>query len=269
MKTVLQGLLVFVVTAMAVCVSGSSMGAGTGDSDAARTWQGAHVVIPVENPDQPGKYIAMNGAWHNIQFAIDKIKPNKTIPTVIYLHGCTGFHGDSAFRINFLGENGYAVIAPDSFARSYRIPNCNPISKTGGWFREAYRYRQEEIRYAINSVRKLIWVDQGNIFLYGHSEGGLAVARYSGDGFRGHIISGWTCKGKYWGIAAPSHVPVLAMVGSDDKWTGTSMVGDCGQYIKGRPNSRSLIIQGAGHSINSYPEARKAILKFLEINQTN
>jgi hypothetical protein len=44
--------------------------------------------------------------------------------------------------------------------------------------------RLEELEYALKQLRTSSWVDQRNLFLMGHSEGGITVACWGGGGGR-------------------------------------------------------------------------------------
>ena len=90
-----------------------------------------------------------------------------------------------------------------------------PIS--GGAFPAAGRMRQEEIEYALKSLRVAPWADERDFFLMGHSEGGGVVALWQGGGFKAQIISGNRCRQ---GLAAPSTIPVIVIGFVHDPWDG-------------------------------------------------
>ena len=80
-----------------------------------------------------------------------------------------------------------------------------------GWRRSAY---------AAEQIKKLGWADQTRLYLIGASEGAVAAALYRGDEFQARVIAQWTCLGAplVRGIAAPSHIPILAVVADNDPW---------------------------------------------------
>ena len=83
-----------------------------------RTWQAALVRIPTSR-----------GSFVNTTMAeLEKgtLSHEGVWPTVIYMHGCTGFWSGTKTRIEFLARNGYAVIAPASLARLKYPQSCPP-----------------------------------------------------------------------------------------------------------------------------------------------
>ncbi|MDP6709593.1 MAG: hypothetical protein QF893_24915, partial [Alphaproteobacteria bacterium] len=114
-------------------------------------------------------------------------------PTVLYLHGCAGLDGLTPLRA--MARRGFAVVAPDSFARRFRPRQCDPATLRGGRNVYVFDFRAAEISYAVHRFRRLPWVDKQRLFMLGVSEGGLAVAQYRGDEFRARAITEWTCNG--------------------------------------------------------------------------
>ena len=193
-------------------------------------------------------------------------------PVVVYLHGCTGLGQHQLFQ--HLARAGYVVIASNSMARPYRPLQCDPQTLTGGYNLFVYDFRQAEVSYAVQRLLAMPWVDAGNMFLVGTSEGGVAVALYRGDEFRARVVMQWTCVGRsiVQGIAGPRDSPVLAIVGSGDPWYDPARApnqrGDCGQFMADRPGSQSLLVQAPGqHDVITNPATVDAILSFLGRNR--
>ncbi|HEV8343703.1 MAG TPA: dienelactone hydrolase family protein [Candidatus Binatia bacterium] len=161
-------------------------------SEVERTWQQALVFFP-----KRFSYLRPS-----------EISVRDPHPTVVYLHGCTGITGQDIFWATTLAQAGYAVVMPNSFARHHRRKNCNPRMTSMGLFPEALRMRDEEIRHAVAMLQSSPWVDVKNLFLMGHSEGGAAVSRWYGHGFKALIISGNECRA---GIPAPHGAAILAV----------------------------------------------------------
>ena len=187
---------------------------------------------------------------------------------MVYLHGCTGLRNRDFLKR--LASAGFAVIAPNSFARRHRPLQCDPDSRTGGYNLFVYDFRLAEISYALGRIGELGWVDANNLFLVGASEGGVAAALYRGDEFKARVIAQWTCNGApiVRGIAAPASEPILAIVHIDDPWYAPErtqgQTGDCGQFMAGRPSSRSIVIRGqGGHDVFKEPTNVEAIVAFL------
>ncbi len=183
------------------------------------------------------------------------IKPNIKVPVVLYMHGCKGWNPQTDRFRDLLVSEGYAVFMPDSFQRPGR-KKC----KKQGSLRDRVLLRTEEVEYALKQIRELTWVDQRRVILMGFSEGGNTTDNWSKPGFAAHIIIGSACTLVGGVPAVPPNVPVLAVVGEEDKYRpGLSC-----KIERTIGGSRSIVIPGAGHSVAQYPETRKAIKEFLQ-----
>ena len=238
-----------------------------GRSDIERTWGEAVVALPPAGAAGPA--LGRMGAPETREW-IARHGRGVRLPTVLYMHGCTGI-GNFAF-FERLAEAGFAVIAPDSMARRFRPLQCDPETRTGGFNRFVYDFRQTEIAFALDRMAALDWIDRDNLFLVGTSEGGVAAALYRGGEFRARVIAQWTCHGAaiVEGIAAPPRVPVLAIIRSGDPWYGADRArgqqGHCGAFMDGRPDSRSIVIEGEGeaaHDVYDSTENVETIVRFL------
>ncbi len=129
----------------------------------------------VRIPNGAGKYVSTTIN------KLDKEKFEKHIkhPTVIYFHGCAGVWEGTYTRINYLAKNGYAVIAPVSFARKKYPKSCNVVTKQGGLYRGTLKIRQFDAGFAIEHAKLIPWVDPDNVFLMGLSRGGITTATFS------------------------------------------------------------------------------------------
>ena len=235
-------------------------------SDLERTWDKASVILPAVSGEGPLIRTRVGGALAARAWA--QARQGK-FPTVIYLHGCTGLKNRDF--LERLARAGFAVIAPNSFARAYRPLQCDPKSKTGGYNLFVYDFRLAEISYALHRIGELGWVDQDNLFVVGSSEGGVAAALYRGDQFNARVIAQWTCNGApiVRGIAAPLTEPILAIVHADDPWYAPhrtqGQTGHCGDFMAGRPSSRSIVIRGeGGHDVFKDAKTVEAIVAFLK-----
>lgn len=203
-----------------------------------------------------------------IEAALAQVDPARPLATLIYMHGCTGL-GDFEL-LRKIAQRGFAVVAPDSFARRYRPMQCDPKAHTGGRNVFVFDFRMAEVSYTLHRLRQLPWVDQNRLFLAGTSEGGVAAALYRGDDFRARVIAQWTCHGAplVRGLAAPPNEPVLAVVRADDPWYDPRRTpgqrGDCGAYMGDRPRSESIVLRnGPGHNVFDDPKATRRVLDFL------
>ena len=227
------------------------------------TWLNAKVRIPgsVFAKDVPDVSGRLDSEFVRTRLAA--IPPGKRIPTVLLFHGCKGYNRATRRYSRLLASLDYAVILPDSFARTYRPQTCDPKRKRrirGAPIRLVLGMRLSEIRYAAAKVRELSWVDGNNIYLMGHSQGGFAAAAYSGGEFRGRILSGTSCPR---GIAAPAEEPVLALYSLADPWLRGTLKGTCARWTEDRKNMVVMEFPGIRHDVSVYPETKQAIRRFL------
>lgn len=197
------------------------------------------------------------------------------LPVLIYLHGCAGINRDALSWGSFISGLGFIVILPNSMARNGRVSNCDPKLKKGnGAFPLARAYRQQEITYALNQVIHSPWAQKSNIFLMGHSEGGIAVAQSPRAEFAGEIISGETCTDRknpaYNGIFAPLEMPVLAIAAIHDEWheNKPAVKGRCIDHAQGRSFFVQVDLPGSVHPTYGSPVAREAVEGFLNRHLT-
>lgn len=252
----------------AVCLTGIMSGCASlsGAGDLQLTWVQANVAIPglqgthrLQSLDLAGQ---LGGGGEDRRF-----------PVVVYLHGCTGMGRLEKEFGESLAERGYVFIAPDSMARRYRPLQCDPRNQTGGKNLFVFDFRLAEISYALDQLMTAPWADQENLFLMGGSEGGVAAALYRGDEFSARVIFQWTCHGAplVRGLAESDRSPVLSIVNNGDPWYQPDKTpkqsGNCGDYIKHRPGSSTLVLQRQGvHNVLDLPSVRRAIQLFFEQN---
>jgi dienelactone hydrolase len=184
-------------------------------SDIERTWATAVVALPALSADAP-LVSTMDSPEMTRRLAL--LSDGKSLPVVVYMHGCTGI-GNLDF-MRSLADEGFAVVAPNSFARSFRPLQCEPETNTGGFNVFVYDFRLTEISFALEKLWPAEWADWSRMVLAGASEGAVAVALYRGDEFNGRVIAQWTCNGAplVAGIDAPMDEPIFAVVGADDPW---------------------------------------------------
>ncbi len=201
--------------------------------------------------------------------------PDGRMPTVIYLHGCSGIWQGTYRRVEFLAANGFLVIAPASMARLKYPLSCDPAAHRGGFYRPTLAMRQFDAGYAIARARTLPQVDPDNIFLVGLSQGAIATATFRAANPaqkpRARVVEGWTCHAgwpEYAGIAAPADEPVLTLVAARDPWFRNAWTrGDCGADLDPANGSRSVVYADdplAGrHELLEAAAPRRAVLDFL------
>ena len=233
-----------------------------------RTWQAALVRIPKSSGGYVSTTIARLQEGH--------ISPEGTWPTVIYMHGCTGIWPGTKTRINLLARNGYAVIAPASFARLKYPRSCRPETNQGGLYAPILQMRQNDAGYAIAKAKTLPWVDKSNVFLMGLSEGGITTATFSSSrpehSLRARIVEGWTCTSgwpEYVGIKAPDSEPVLTLVGANDPWFRSHWTrGSCDIFLNKSNGSRSVVYSkgrlSTSHELLEARKVQQTVLDFLD-----
>ncbi len=248
------------LTLVAGCAS-APPGATTELSDIERTWVRGTVVLPPLGAGAPLR-TTINSAAMGAH--LQRLPAGAKLPVVVYVHGCTGL-ANFPF-LDRLAESGFAVVAPDSFARRYRPLQCDPVTRTGGRHLFVYDFRMEEVAFALEQLWTERWADWNRMFLVGTSEGGVTAALYRGDEFKARVIAQWTCSGAphVAGIAAPADEPILAVRGAQDPWYAPPNTGDCGDAFGLRPDSRSLVLDlPAGHDVFAEPAVVATITDFL------
>lgn len=252
----------------------ATIGKTNNPEELTRTFERATIVIPKHiNPNDPlSSKRVLTDEVRYIKKELDNIPSGSDIRLIIYMHGCGTSGGMNDFRLfHFLANNGYAILAPNSFARKYKPRSCDPETYTGGFHRGVLGFRIAEAQYAYEAAKKMPWVDKQNIFMMGYSEGGITTAKFPNGGLAGRIILGWTCNAgwpEYDGISGPRDVPVLAVVASNDPWfMHPSLSGHCGDSFFAKRNIESIVIDADLHAIYTLTRVRYKILQFLQKNR--
>ena len=232
------------------------------------TWQAALVRLPNSN----GTIIETNvNALES-----GEVVPDQIYPVVIWMHGCNGFWSGTEFRINWLATNGFVVIAPLSFARSFYPQSCDVGTRETGLYRPTLRVRQYDAGYAINKVRAFDWADNNNLILAGLSEGAAVVTTYTNKDnpmgyLKARVAESWGCHAgwsEFQGLAAPASEAVLTLLADQDPWyTASFHQGDCGEFMNTNNGSLSYVVDYAPlrtrHELWENPEIQEIILTFL------
>jgi dienelactone hydrolase len=188
------------------------------------------------------------------------------LPVVVYAHDCAGFDDDLRQWADLLTRQGYAVIAPDHGARGGRTTGCRAATLYGPDDVATLAARTAEVAYANRQIRTLSWARPRAVFLLGFGLGAVVVAGYADAPFTGYIVTGWTCTSPHprGGLATAGDRPVLAIRWEHDPWfTEPAWNGDCGASLGARPASRSIVLEGTGHSVAGDERARQAVVDFL------
>ena len=243
------------------------------DPEVQKTWNAAYVSLPG----------GISGRMTEMKIQ-DGLKANSDKPVILFIHGCNGFdRSDFLVRtvIGFASDmsaSGYIFIIPDSFTRDFRPQACpgGKFSYTAKVDWETInRMRMEEIYYAISQVRGAPWFKSNDLFLFGQSEGGLAVAAYSGNGVNAEVIGGWGCPSYTLAnrdstlierpVKAPPSVPVLNLKSKMDPVD--TRPSDCGSSVWGRPGGSKVVNPPQGHWFMDNAEYRQEVIAFFDRNR--
>jgi len=240
---------------LAGCVT---LGAGD-EAPLERVWQATRVWLP-SAPGVSGHRV------REVERALEAIPAETRWPVVIYVHGCHGLDDDLTQWAGVLTAAGYAVVAPAASTRGERAPRCNDATLYGRDDLVDFARRAAEVRYAHRQLLMLRWVVPQSVFLFGFDHGGVIVADWRQRDVAGYIVTGWTCTSPDMrhGLFTPPDRPVLAIRWAEDPlFRDPAWNGDCEAHLAERPGSRSLVLEGRGHSTATSPEARAAVLRFL------
>ena len=258
----LQTLSVGLLIALALFIAGCQTTGGTRqtEGDVKRAWHYGYHQVP-QSTLRKGQFYSLDeirkypDTWQT-RVAETKLKPGTRLPAVIYLHGCSGFRAGQRWS-NTISELGYAFFAPDSLARPRKS-----LCRTGRMRMMTYRIpiRKEELRYALQQLRKADWIDQKRIILMGFSEGAQAASAYRGEQFAAVILVGTDCRFSGGSPAAPNGIPVLNIVGSYDEF-GYGAGCSISKKIGG---SKRVVLEKRVHDLSGDAEARELLERFLE-----
>ncbi len=195
------------------------------------------------------------------------------VPVVVFMHGSSGLELKAIGEWQlWLAGLGVASIAPDSFALPDRMTYKSPISKDA--YEKIHALRASEIPLTVQALRSVPWADTTRLVLAGSSEGGPAVARYSGNEFVGRILYSWSCENNYFvqdHRTAPITQPVLNVMSSTDvffsstnTWLGNPAAkGFCGDALKDNKQATIVMIPGAPHTLLNLSATRHATAGFV------
>lgn len=200
---------------------------------------------------------------------------NGAVPVIVFLHGSSGL-GLKAIGEwqRWLATLGYASIAPDSMVLPDRITYTSPVAKDV--YEKIHALRASEITLVLNALGDLPWVDRDRLILSGASEGGPAVARYSGSEFAGRMIFSWSCEDNHFVVAHRTVVPrepVLNVMSSTDPFFSRAnpylgngdAQGHCGAALREHKNTTIVLIPGAPHTLLNVPQARMVVKAWLQM----
>ena len=106
-------------------------------------------------------------------------------------------------------------------------------------------------------MRKVPWVDQENLFGWGHSEGVQAMGDFPGANFKARILTGSDCRR---GFAAEE--PTLVVMATNDPYHGGKDE-NCLTHSGNADNVTYLEIPGGEHNAAQTEIGRLALLEFI------
>lgn len=201
------------------------------------------------------------------------------VPVVVFLHGSSGLKLKAIGEWQqWLASEGYASVAPDSFALPDHVMYTSPVDKDS--YEKIHALRASEIAPVVAALKKTTWADPTRLILAGTSEGSIPVARYAGNDFAARMIFSWSCENNYFVLAPSTFVgdkPVLNINSDADKyfskansWLGNpEAIGNCSVAFKDNAKAAVLLLPGAPHTLINLPAARYGVLGFLRENLGN
>ncbi len=254
MKT--AALLIVLSVALSACASNSD-GRNT-DSAVARSWTMGQHFLPV-SALREDQFSALNEIreqpqnWAEV-VARTKLLPGSKLPAVIYLHGCAGNRNGMYWWQQFK-KHGFAFFAPDSMARP-RQSLCD----TGNMKNIRIPMRTAELRYALQQLAEVEWIDHDRLVLIGFSEGAQTAAATAAQEFTAVVLMGTNCKFSTGSPRAANRVAVLSLMGQDDHYydgVGCRIT----RTIRG---SGSIVIADADHNLRHNQTALDELHRFLQ-----
>ena len=224
--------------------------------DVRNSWEKAVVYVP-------GNFLTKS---------VDNITVSNPMPVVLFLHGCGGINEQERKWANFLKSQKFIVVLLDSYAIPNREKNCISATNTTNIGKVPVNdLRPAEAEYAISKLKDMPWADSNNIFLMGHSEGGMGAFLTKELGLQGVIISGFPCTIRGRRFGSSKDTPTLILNHERDPFFIRPGVeyAQCSDrpYWKFRTNSTEVILSGNGHGTADAPIAQEAVSNFLKENK--
>ncbi len=247
-------LAMLLVTLLAAC---AGSGNPSGSESVARTWTRGQHFLPV-SALQDGQFSAINEIPEQPQnwaeaVAGAKLLPGVKLAAVIYLHGCAG-NNNGSYWWRQLKRYQVAFFAPDSMSRPRKS-----LCDSGNMKNIRIPMRIAELRYALQQLAEVDWIDHDRLILVGFSEGAQTAAAFAVQEFRAVVLMGTNCKFSGGSPRAASEVAVLSLMGKNDHYydgVGCRIT----RAIRG---SDSIVIADTDHNLRHNQEALEALHRFL------
>gem|GEM_PF-4188953 len=227
-------------------------------SDLERVWEGAVLALPIRGT--AGSMITTNEAGREL-INLTGASYATRWPVIMLIAGCQ--QSIPTRFMKALAEQGYVVVAPDSHARFLNPLICIE-GKGDAWNAEkTIQLRQTEIRYSLNHLKKISWVDLENLFLLGLHDGAAPVSLYKGLDVKARILSEWNCQGTEMirGVSNEEKSPLLAVSSSNVP----TFTGDCGEFLSKNGESQVFTMpEKYSDNILLEPIVFTQLLRFLD-----
>jgi len=215
------------------------------------------------------------GSWKEFQQKYPNFNPKKKLPLVLFMHGSAGLSKGEVYKRYIVQEAGCIFFAPNSFKVKKRPTYQSPTSLKK--YEKVHKLRQAELDINLKRLLKLDFIDKKNIFLMGHSEGGLASSLYKSKVFKGRIITAFSCEHSYFyenlKLGSRKHEPFLNIIGTDDEYFAKDSLLNRDYNVDGHGvltlqnnrNAKIVILAKTRHDITQNIYVKDEIVNFLKI----
>jgi dienelactone hydrolase len=180
-------------------------------------------------------------------------------PAVVLMHGCGGWqpavrYTMSRYAAHLVG-NGFVVLSVDSFGPRHR--GGGKVCESFDQLAQARDYRTYDAHDALRYLQSQSYVEGGNVFLMGQSNGGsvaIKVAQGDGphdqpngtDGYRG-VVAFYPWCGAFNGRTVQLKTPLLVFGGGQDDWVPIS---ECKDVRSTGAEMQLIVYPNAAHSFD-------------------
>ncbi len=238
-----------------------------------KTWENGYVFVP---GFVISEFIYGKMGSPSVQSRLDELPNDVRYPLIVFLHDARGFTGKENRLLKVLEVENFAMVLPNSFARTDRQFDCEGRAskpENCAMSPDVYLSRRSELIHAVRAARRLSWVDQDNVFLMGSGEGGVAVALWGDEvDVSGYVIANWTCTAPaelpwFDGLRTPSNRPTLALTTSGNRWADMpGWDGNCADKANADADVEALVVDSSIRNVLGLPEGRRALIVFLYDN---
>lgn len=241
-----------------------------------------------ENIDDTYKYAyigipkSLGNIKKNFFGTLDEFKrkyPNfrakKKLPLVLFMHGSAGLSKGEIYKRYIVSEAKCIFFAPNSFKIKKRPTYLSPMPLKK--YEKVHKLRQVELDYNLKKVLKLDFIDKKNIFLMGHSEGGVAASIYKSKSVKARIITAFSCEHSYFyeniKLGSRDDEPFLNIIGTDDEYFARDSILNRDYNVDGHGvltlqnniNAKIVVLGKTRHDITQNIYVKDEIINFLKL----